>query len=274
MPKSKNKRKSGIVKKPHKNHSPSSKLNNNQMRRKIEELVKGLELQKNQLSAISKQHALHLTLLSNFASHDLKNYIHSIDGIVNTTNASTIQDNQLDSIRYNIALMRDTLDNFKSLIMHNDANECYLDEVTKAITILNKSSFQEQGITYETQIPDELDVKFHLPFTAVLQIMNNLVINAIKALENVPSNKKIMIKVTIQDEFVLIETFDNAPQISDSLIDKIFEYAFTTTNGSGIGLFHARYLCEMYEGSLTYHNVHDLEFTKCFAIKLPLIKDA
>lgn len=73
-------------------------------------------------------------------------------------------------------------------------------------------------------------------------IIDNLVSNSIRAKKKEPDFKgyfKASFKVT-DNGSLEISFRDNGIGISDSIIDDIFEFGFTTTSGSGLGLFHVR----------------------------------
>lgn len=227
--------------------------------KKIDRLQQGIE-------TISKSYDNQIALLSNFASHDLKNYIHSIDGIISTRNSEEITDENLESIRLNLSYMRETLNNFAKLVKYDDG--CSLSELIEAVKILNRATFAQEKIEF---FYDELEqyIHFKIPFVSMLQLINNLIINAIKAVENTP-NKKIYLQTTLDENTLTLSIFDNGVKIPVDIQSKIFDYGFSASGGSGIGLFHARYLCQMYDGSIDYHEIDDM---KGFMITLPILKD-
>lgn len=247
----------------------------NQKQQAFQEQLECLQIQidrhSKELQAISESHATHISLLGSFASHDLKNYIHSIDGIVSAYDANEITNEQLQSIKYNIDLMRETLKNFSKLVIHGDDNSCDLNELIEAITILNRGTMAEQGIDFSIG-PIEQYITFQVPFTSMLQLLNNLIINATKAMTE-QQNKKIHLKICVDDSKIEIALYDNGMVIDPEYQPKLFDYGFSNTGGSGIGLYHAKYLCNLYNGSIECIPTPNHDFTKGFVIKLPIIKD-
>jgi signal transduction histidine kinase len=237
---------------------------------KLDELQAKIDKHTNDIQAISKNHDWQISLLGNFATHDLKNYIHSIDGIVSTYSADEITEEQLDSIRYNIGLMREALFNFSKLVIHNDKSICRFDDIIQAIQILNRDSFSENSIAFTVNNQSEYDIVFKIPFISMLQLLNNLVINATKALEKT-HNKTIEILAYLNNNHLTMSIKDNGEKIDEITQGKLFDHGFSTTGGTGIGLYHARYLCEMYKGSINYYQ-HDSDPYKGFIIILPLLK--
>ncbi|KND16845.1 hypothetical protein AFK20_12695 [Enhydrobacter aerosaccus] len=245
------------------------------MRLELNALQIKLDRMSKNIDAQTEIHAAHLALLGNFASHDLKNSLQSIDAIISTHQHDELSEEHLQSIKYNVQLIRETLKNFSKLVIHSGDNTCTFDELIQAIKIVSRDTFSENNINFNVEQDYDTDITFHYPFTVMFLMLNNLVINAVKALEVVENDRKIEIHTVLTDENILIKVFDNAPKVDKTLEDKIFEFGYSTTNGSGIGLFHARYVCEIYKGTLNYHEEtkknHLLD--KCFVIELPLIKE-
>lgn len=226
---------------------------------------------KNDLASLSKNHSNHLSLLSNFARHDLKNYIHSIDGIVSTCKADSITDEQLESIKLNVKFIRDTLDEFSKLVVHNEDSICEFSDLVTAIKIINRDALAELKIDFE--VDNSVDVTFHIPFQTMFQLLNNLIVNAMKALEALDTdNKLIELKAYVEGENLVIKVSDNGQKIESSDSAKLFEYGFSTTDGTGIGLYHANMLCTSNSGSILYSEHVSENFNKCFIINLPLRK--
>ena len=252
---------------------PTEQQKADRQQQQIDKLQDRIDGHGKNIEALCESHALQISLLSNFARHDLKNYIHSIDGIVSTYSAEEISEEQIQSIKLNISLMRETLENFSKLVIHNDTNTCDLDELIQAIAILNRDSFAEFDIDFIVDNEIDQSIVFQIPFTSMMQLLNNLIMNATKALRSANFDKKIVLQATKDDSSLTIRVFDNGSDIDDCTRQRLFEFGFSTTGGSGIGLYHARYLCEMYNGSITYQDLPYDNLKKCFVITLPLIKD-
>jgi len=76
-------------------------------------------------------------------------------------------------------------------------------------------------------------------------VIDNLVSNARKA-----GATKIAVKIAIKDESQLsVLVRDNGSGFDDRSIKRAFEFGFTTTNGSGLGLFHINKVMESMGGS-------------------------
>ena len=276
MPKSKNRKKPRSNSR-HLFQSPKTQLSIlkteiDQQKKNGIQRQKDLEGFKKNLDALSKIHADHLSLLSNFARHDLKNYTHSIDGIVSTCNADDITNEQLDSIRLNIQFIRNTLDDFARLAVHDEGSKCEFEDLVIAIRIINRTSFAETDISFE--VNNNVDVTFNIPFTIMFQLLNNLIVNSIKAFGVYDNVKRIIeLKAYVDCERLIIEVSDNGIQIEETDKKFLFDYGFSKTDGTGIGLYHAKHLCDTLHGSIVYVDKPESELNKCFIITLPIAKE-
>ena len=250
--------------------SPEDKYR--KLKLEVEKQSKDLKGFQQNLDSLSKSHANHLSLLSNFARHDLKNYTHSIDGIVSTCNASDITDDQLESIRLNIKFIRETLNDFAKLIVHDEGSNCEFEDLVTAIHTINRTSFAETSI--EFVVTNNVDITFNIPFTIMFQLLNNLIVNAIKSFEgHTEKRRAIALEAYVDADQLVIEVSDNGKNIEDANKKTLFDYGFSTTGGTGIGLYHAKHLCESNNGSIVYCDRDDSELNKCFIITLPITKE-
>jgi signal transduction histidine kinase len=74
----------------------------------------------------------------------------------------------------------------------------------------------------------------------LLQVLLNILRNAIDALEHVEGEKYIFVDIFKKDENIFIQIKDNAGGIKEDIINRIFEPYFTTkhkSQGTGIGLY-------------------------------------
>lgn len=251
---------------------PKKKSNPVILNRRIQELKNELRLQGKNIDAISKSHDIHISMLSNFARHDIKNSIQSIDSVISTNTPSEITDEHLKSIKLNLKIMRETIENFSKLVPHSDKDRFSYDSLVTAVELLNRDNFYANKISFTKENNLEQEIYFSLPFQSVVQMTNNIIINATKALSKIDSNRKIKFSVDKDEDFLKISIFDNGEEVAKEIENKIFDYGVSNTGGSGIGLYHAKYLCELYKGTIEYISLENDEYQKYFLISLPIIK--
>lgn len=259
------------MKKRNKNYIPKKGNNPAVLGKKVKELREELDRHGKNIDAISKSHDIHITMLSNFARHDIKNSIQSIDSVVSTNSAEEITNDHINSIKLNLKIMRETIDNFSKLVPHSDENKFSYHNLITAVELLNRNNFYENKITLIKENKLSQDIYFNLPFQSVIQMINNIIINATKALSKIQKDRKIKFSVFLNEDNINLNIYDNGEIVEKKIENKIFDYGVSNTGGSGIGLHHAKYLCDLYDGSINYQSLENDEYTKYFSISLPIM---
>lgn len=106
----------------------------------------------------------------------------------------------------------------------------------------------------------------------IVQVIVNLVLNAVEVLRNADFSEEPAIRLTITNEnegWVELSVADNGPGVPPHLSEAIFQRFFTTRKeGFGIGLFIGRKILEAHGGRLDLNTTHR---NGCeFVLKLPL----
>jgi signal transduction histidine kinase len=252
-----------------KKYNPNNPYNPAIQARQIDKLAEKLENHRRDIQAISKSHDNHISYLANFARHDIKNAIQSMDSIICTTEVNEFDKNVVHTLSTYLDIIRNTIDNFTKLVPYSVKGEFTLDNLMIAAELLARVEMQKKDIDIKFEYTRQSSIQLKLPFQIVLQMLNNLIINALKALENTP-NKKLLILGFIDVENVNIKIKDNGELIEAENCKKIFEYGYSTTGGSGIGLYHATYLCKEFKGKITLDLEDDGIYNKTFSITLPI----
>lgn len=81
-------------------------------------------------------------------------------------------------------------------------------------------------------------------------ILDNLLNNSFKA----KSKKVQLIWEKSRDNEITLRLIDDGIGIPDKNVHKVFDFRFTTTNGSGLGLYHAKDVIEKMGGSISVNN--------------------
>lgn len=249
---------------------PPKKLNPAELKIRLDSLSRRLDAQDKALEALSISHDVHISYLGNFARHDIKNCVQSMDSILSTTELNDFTQEHFDSLVTNLDIIRDTLDNFSKLVPYSVDKKFSIHSLITAVELISRSDIYTNKIKFTKHIHGDPNNLCNLPFQSMLQMINNLVINAIKSLENVQS-PKIHLSVLLEHEKFVLKISDNGISVPSKMKDKIFEFGYSTTGGSGIGLYHARYLSELFDGKIEVHDEGpSSDFTKTFLIELPL----
>ncbi|WP_373742042.1 ATP-binding protein [Neisseria sp.] len=229
-----------------------------------------IQLLKQNIDAINDAHNLHIAALSNFLGHDMKNCIQNMDAILSTYRANEITDEHLVSLRTQLDVIRETMANFSKLIPHGKNSIFNVNKLIGGTEALTRELLAENKVHFNKQLLQEIDLHVNYPFHSLLQIFVNLIINACNNLKNT-IDAHILFKIDIdqKEKNLFFSIYDNGSTISEIDTNKIFEYGYSTTGGSGIGLYHAQYICELLHGNIQCIASNKPEFSKRFLITLP-----
>lgn len=208
--------------------------------------------------------------LANFAKHDIGNAIQNI-----SANIFMIQDSiskeSLEALKTSISNLEATVDNFGELIHVSSDSSFTIAKLIRATEVFVRSSVKLESIQFETDFDINDSTPISQPFQTLLQLIHNLIINAIKALRGL-QKKIIRLEANIDNGWFVIKVKDTGNGIDDQTLPYIFDFGFTTTSGSGIGLFHAKNICEEIGGSIAIDRYED-NFSTIFTIKIPVNGD-
>lgn len=254
-------------KKKGKTYIPNPKYNPIVMGKRLEKLSVDLEHHKNALEAVNRANDMHVEHLSNFVRHDMKNAIQGIDGILyNAKHGNLIPDEIQEQLNTALEMLRGSLNNFTRLIPSTRNNTTTLPEVFNAVEMLSRSAIQNKQISAIFDYDRISKCVINYSFQSLVQIIHNLVINSYNALSN-QENKKILLKGIIDDAKCSIMLYDNGLNIEPDKREEIFSYGYSTTGGSGIGLFHAKYVITEMNGTICVIDSDLPDYTKCFIIE-------
>lgn len=236
----------------------------------ISRLNEKLEAMNKAMAAVQMAHSMHIEALSNFLGHDMKNCIQNMDVILSNYSAEEITNDNLDSLRSQLGMIREIMRNFTQLVPHGELGVFKVNNLIGGTESLTRSTLAENNITFEKELLTDIDLSVNYPFHALLQVFVNLILNACTHLKDV-DNPKVLFKIGIDETAcqVFFSIYDNGLPISDMELDRIFEYGYSTTGGSGIGLPHARYICEVLKGTIECAPSDRDEYSKRFLITLP-----
>ena len=141
------------------------------------------------------------------------------------------------------------IDEFSSFARMPEA-EMKLDNISKC---LNESfllfSNSHRNIKFNILLENK-DIYFQFDKFQLSQCFNNLIKNAVEAVEKIP-NPSISINLKSQGNKIFIEVIDNGIGISKEMVNKIFEPYFTTKNkGTGLGLSIVKKIIEDHNGKI------------------------
>lgn len=169
--------------------------------------------------------------------------------------------------------MSNTIEDFTNFFKPDKEKQPFniKESVDEALQILEQLLKQEMVLV----IREFEDVEVLGVSNELTQVIINLLKNSIDAFVlNSVLIREISIKIRVDFDAAIIEVKDNAGGIKEKSIYKIFEPYFTTkhtSQGTGLGLFMSKMICEQgLSGSL---DVNSKKGTTTFRIKIPLEKN-
>jgi signal transduction histidine kinase len=257
-----------------KNFIPNKKPNLATFDNKINNLRKEIEQLKLESFHRGQAYENFATLLINFASHDIKNSIHSLDGIISTISIEAITSQDIENMRLCLDNIRTTLDQFSLINTESKHSEFPISSIFQRLDILYRSRLKISNIKFSVKyIGFEKDFIVKQDLNMLTHMFNNLLINSLGALEKI-QNGQIEISFELLDDKLKVLFCDNGIGIHDGIKNQIFQKYFTTKpNGQGVGLTHVKWVIEtINKGKVSLIDDENANYNTIFQIILPLIK--
>lgn len=160
------------------------------------------------------------------------------------------------------------------LIHASDNTRCRTEEIEINEIIKRELDFFEADPVYKYQVSKHVNLSDNLPpirgdAIQIKQIADNLIKNAIDAMENSPE-KKLIVETFSDDNTVAIRISDTGEGISEENLARIFSPDFTTKpigKGTGLGLASVRTMVDAYSGEIQVESKKGVGTT--FTVRLP-----
>lgn len=118
---------------------------------------------------------------------------------------------------------------------------------------------EKWDIDTRLEVTSRLD-DLKVPSWEMCRVLGNIIDNAVFALKEKEENKSIVIKISEDLKSYWFVVKNTGSTIPGSIIDKIFDYGFTTkgNKGEGMGLFISKSITEEYDGKISVRSENDL----------------
>ena len=231
----------------------------------VTEHHKDLEIIKtNQNILIEKERLASLGQLIGGVAHNLKTPIFSISGATEglndlieeykssiTDDKVTVQDHMeiahdmsvwIQKIKEYLEYMSDVVTAIRgqaASFTDNTYETFTIDELIKRVNILMKHELQQALVTLNISYDLTKEIKLQGNINSLIQILNNLISNAIQAYEGAP-NKTIDMNISNTEKYLKITITDYGVGISPDVKDKLFKEIVSNkgSNGTGLRTFH------------------------------------
>ena len=155
-------------------------------------------------------------------------------------------DRTLDKISETIIYLSETIDDFQTYFRPDrQSTEIEIHELLQKAVNFTLARGKDKNIEISIKKEREIDVKVYV--NELIQVILNIVNNAIDAFEGVArENKRILLHVKNDGRMIYIYIEDNGSGISDEYLEKLFEPYFSTKgkNGTGLGLYMSKMIVE------------------------------
>lgn len=111
-------------------------------------------------------------------------------------------------------------------------------------------AMNNQNLNIKCLTPKDLMFEFTFKPIELIIILDNLLSNSFKAKAKMVQ----LIWEKAKDNETILRVIDDGIGIPDKNLIKIFDFRYTTTNGSGLGLYHSKDIIEKMGGSITVNN--------------------
>lgn len=186
-------------------------------------------------------------------------------------------DEAVDTIGNSATFLTETIDDFRDFFKPDKQQIKFnLQNSLERTFNLLQSKIKNRDIEVIKNVEDIVIENYE---RELIQVLLNVIKNAIDALEQKEGKKYIFVDIYKENDFVIIKIKDNAGGISKDIIGRIFEPYFTTKHkaqGTGIGLYMSEEIITRHmNGELLVENstyiYEDETFTGAlFTIKIPI----
>jgi two-component system nitrogen regulation sensor histidine kinase NtrY len=199
--------------------------------------------------------AIPLSTLSSFI-HDM---IRNVEGQVNILSDEDRSDlmTSLKTIEQRSKSLKEFVHNFRNV---NNIPEPAVQKMSARLMVdeirsLFSREAQKENVTLELSEPDDY-YTILADKNLTMQVMINVVKNAIEAMSNMKENKVIKISFEKVGRYINVHIVDNGCGIAEEDVDQIFIPFFTTKKGgSGIGLSISRQIMQKQRGDIQMQSV-------------------
>lgn len=208
-------------------------------------------------------------LLSSFVSHDIKNSIHNIDGLIENMKVREIRKTDLNDLSLCVESLKSQMLEFTSFSDETIRQDFELYKLLTSLESLHRPIFRKNKIEFKIEYEQNAKtIMVKQNFHNLLQALNNIILNSTKAIIN-ETTPKIDLKIIKDKDNIVIRIKDNGIGIPEENKERIFKPYFTTSTGSGVGLTHVRFTTDNINGSVKL--ISSIKGNTVFEVKFPII---
>jgi signal transduction histidine kinase/predicted RNA-binding protein with RPS1 domain/FixJ family two-component response regulator len=211
-------------------------------------------------------------------AHEVYNKVAGLElqmtNLLSRTHSPTDLQTPLSDLRNLVIDLKTLAGSFQQMMQAKDTPATFdVNDVVRRAVMLIRPQAREKGVKIDLRLADNLP-QVTGNSIALQQVFFNIMLNAVQQMARKPDKHRLLeISTLYQPDHrkrpLLIRFTDTGPGIHRQLWEKIFELGFSTRGSSGLGLFIARSLIEMFDGKIKVEeSVVPLGTT--FLVKLPV----
>lgn len=183
----------------------------------------------------------------------------SVSGIEFRKRFNDLDDEALEHSLSNISNatqhLATTIEVFREFYKDSSQKEFSLKNMLLKVQTLLSSKFKHKEIFV---LDETIDYRLIARENELVQVVINIISNALEELDKVQDKQRIIkLETSSNEEFISLEISDNAGGIDKDIIEKVFDYKFSTKkdkNGTGIGLYMSKLIMKKSKGSISVTN--------------------
>src|ERR1041384_7051495 len=138
-----------MSRKRNKKYNPHGKYNPVVIRHRIDEINGRIRRHNENVNSVRQANDNHINLLGNFAKHDIKNAIQTMDSILTSNTVEELDQDKINALKSSIDTIRSTMDNFAQLIPYSTGGSFKFTALMVAVELMSRALVTEKKIHVE-----------------------------------------------------------------------------------------------------------------------------
>lgn len=227
------------------------------------------------VQSLAQANLVSLGQLAGGIAHEINTPLQVIDGIMRrlrrrfTDHLTDADKDSFETVKQTVRRVSRIVYNLRQLARSDSSQGVPIDlgAILEDVYSVFEERLSLRGVDLEIRV--ELDPTFRVmgKEISLLQILTNLVNNAIDAVEGV-DEPKIQLRAFLKDAAIVVEVNDNGPGVDPEIAGRIFEPLFTTKDvgkGTGLGLSLSQRMAQDMGGTLNFKQDEKTRFQIVFS---------
>lgn len=211
--------------------------------------------------------------------HEVNNPLEAITNLVfltklNAGNQAQVLEN-VETIEQQLSILGGvTRRSLKFHHEHSTLTECDLVEVAKSALKIHANKIGRHHISVEPLFCESANAFIYE--AEILQVISNLLLNALEALSTCENNRRLLIRVSQTGTAAHITIADSGPGIPEPFTRNLFQaYRTSKPSGTGLGLWISKRIIDRHHGNIRLRTSRKVGLSgTAFRVSIPLARAA